>query len=152
MAMAVAPQLHLGSVSSTEAMACSTQSLSSACREHCVAAGAWRCPCCGTWWRGPLLSGITCSAHVLKSSHAPPRAIPLPAGSSALQHSPGTASTAQQRLLPPECMSAREGLAAMRQQFGSLERYGAGVGAFLAPLYGCGELPQAFCRSVLGAT
>ena len=40
----------------------------------------------------------------------------------------------------------------MRQQFGSLERYGAGAGAFLAPLYGCGELPQAFCRSVLGAS
>ena len=38
----------------------------------------------------------------------------------------------------------------MRQQFGSLERYGAGGGAFLTPLYGCGELPQAFCRSALG--
>eukprot|EP00891_Asterochloris_glomerata_P001811 jgi/Astpho2/1811/Aster-x0075 len=50
-------------------------------------------------------------------------------------------------------MSAREGLAVLRQQFGSLERYGAGTGAFLAPLYGCGELPQAFCRvaAVAGA-
>ena len=68
-----------------------------------------------------------------------------------MQHTPGIASRAQQPLQTPECMTAREGLAVMRQQFGSLERYGAGAGAFLAPLYGCGELPQAFCRSVLGA-
>ena len=69
-----------------------------------------------------------------------------------MQQSPGTASRAQQRPWPPECMSAQEGLVVMRQQFGSLERYGAGAGAFLAPLYGCGELPQAFCRLVLGAS
>ena len=32
-------------------------------------------------------------------------------------------------------------------------RYGAGTGALLAPLYGAGELPQAFCRvaAVAGA-
>lgn len=32
-------------------------------------------------------------------------------------------------------------------------RYGPGTGAFLVPLYGCGELPQAFCRvaAVAGA-
>ncbi len=125
--------------------------LFSACREHCVAACPWRCPPCGTLWQWPVLSGITCSGCVLTSSCMLPRVTPLPAGRSDLQHSPGTASSAQPRLQPPECMSAREGLAVLRQQFGSLERYGAGAGAFLAPLYGCGELPQAFCRSVLGA-
>ena len=33
-------------------------------------------------------------------------------------------------------------------------RYGTGTGAFLLPVYGGGELPQAFCRvaAVAGAT
>lgn len=36
---------------------------------------------------------------------------------------------------------------------GDLSRYGPGTGAFLLPVYGGGELPQAFCRvaAVTGA-
>lgn len=35
-----------------------------------------------------------------------------------------------------------------------LHRYGRGSGAFLTPMYGCGEVAQAFCRAaaVQGAT
>ena len=37
--------------------------------------------------------------------------------------------------------------------FEGLSRYGTGTGAFLLPVYGAGELPQAFCRvaAVAGA-
>ena len=48
MAMAVAPRQHLGSVSCTEAMACSTQTLFSASREHFGAASPGHCLPCGS--------------------------------------------------------------------------------------------------------
>lgn len=45
---------------------------------------------------------------------------------------------------PP--LSAAGALALLRLHAGSAGRYGEGTGPFLTPLYGCGELPQAFCR------
>jgi len=43
-------------------------------------------------------------------------------------------------------VTAAAGVAAVRLHLQSTGRYGAGYGAFLLPLYGAGELPQAFCR------
>mmetsp|Transcript_26686 Transcript_26686/g.87507 ORF Transcript_26686/g.87507 Transcript_26686/m.87507 type:complete len:590 (+) Transcript_26686:68-1837(+) len=43
-------------------------------------------------------------------------------------------------------VGAEAGMAAVHQYLTSIGRFGAGQGAFLAPLYGVGELPQAFCR------
>ncbi|GAQ88243.1 rab GDP dissociation inhibito [Klebsormidium nitens] len=43
-------------------------------------------------------------------------------------------------------VTAREGLRAITAYLHSVGRFGPGVGAFLYPLYGSGELPQAFCR------
>ena len=47
---------------------------------------------------------------------------------------------------PGQLMSVKQGMKAMRQYLGSVGRYGPGSGAFLTPMYGCAELPQAFCR------
>ncbi|KAK9810589.1 hypothetical protein WJX73_002878 [Symbiochloris irregularis] len=43
-------------------------------------------------------------------------------------------------------VSAAEGKAAFARYLASVARYGQGSGAFLALMYGCGELAQAFCR------
>ena len=48
--------------------------------------------------------------------------------------------------LSDRLMSVEEGLKAMRQYLSSVGRYGPDTGAFLTPMYGCAELPQAFCR------
>ena len=48
--------------------------------------------------------------------------------------------------LPEGLLSSEAGLTAMRQYLGSVGRYGPNTGALLTPMYGCGELPQAFCR------
>eukprot|EP00850_Spirogloea_muscicola_P022592 SM000302S11672 [mRNA] locus=s302:70159:73783:- [translate_table: standard] len=54
----------------------------------------------------------------------------------------------------PGTLSADEGLRRMVLYFSSLGRFGQPQSAFLYPLYGQGELPQAFCRiaAVKGAT
>ena len=49
-------------------------------------------------------------------------------------------------VLSDSLMSVKEGLKALRQYLSSVGRYGANSGAFLTPMYGCAELPQAFCR------
>ncbi|KAK9838555.1 hypothetical protein WJX81_007100 [Elliptochloris bilobata] len=48
---------------------------------------------------------------------------------------------------------AEQGRAALALYLESAGRYGAGTGALLAPMFGAGELPQAFCRvaAVAGA-
>ena len=53
--------------------------------------------------------------------------------------------------LPP--LSAAAALRLLRLYTQSSGRYGPGTGPFLTPMYGCGELPQAFCRvaAVAGA-
>ncbi|KAL3132542.1 hypothetical protein ABBQ32_009082 [Trebouxia sp. C0010 RCD-2024] len=43
-------------------------------------------------------------------------------------------------------MSVEEGMKALRQYMSSVGRYGPNSGAILTPMYGCAELPQAFCR------
>lgn len=43
-------------------------------------------------------------------------------------------------------MSVEDGVTALRQYLSSVGRYGPNSGAFLTPMYGCAELPQAFCR------
>lgn len=43
-------------------------------------------------------------------------------------------------------LSTEAGVAATRRYLGSVGRYGPNTGALLTPMYGCGELPQAFCR------
>ncbi|CAL8462001.1 g1532 [Coccomyxa elongata] len=50
-------------------------------------------------------------------------------------------------------VSAAGGMAALARYMESVGRYGADTAAFLVPLYGGGELPQAFCRvaAVAGA-
>lgn len=50
-------------------------------------------------------------------------------------------------------LSAAEALCLLRLYTQSAGRYGEDTGAFLTPMYGCGELPQAFCRvaAVAGA-
>ena len=48
--------------------------------------------------------------------------------------------------LSDRLMSVEEGLKAARQYLSSVGRYGCESGAFLTPMYGCAELPQAFCR------
>lgn len=61
------------------------------------------------------------------------------------KHSQGYDSSAVAE--PPQgLLSTEAGLAAMRQYLGSVGRYGPSTGALLTPMYGCGELPQAFCR------
>ena len=49
-------------------------------------------------------------------------------------------------VLSDSLMSAEQGLKALRQYLSSVGRYGPNSGAFLTPIYGCAELPQAFCR------
>ena len=44
-------------------------------------------------------------------------------------------------------LNREEGRARVGTYLRSVGRFGAGQGAFLAPLWGSGELPQAFCRS-----
>lgn len=51
--------------------------------------------------------------------------------------------------LPEGLLSTEAGLRAIRQYLGSLGRHGPNTGALLTPMYGCAELPQAFCRSAL---
>ncbi|EIE25039.1 FAD/NAD(P)-binding domain-containing protein [Coccomyxa subellipsoidea C-169] len=50
-------------------------------------------------------------------------------------------------------VSTADGMAALARYMESVGRYGADTAAFLVPLYGGGELPQAFCRvaAVAGA-
>lgn len=48
--------------------------------------------------------------------------------------------------LPDGVMSVEHGIKAIRQYLSSVGRYGPSSGAFLTPMYGCAELPQAFCR------
>jgi len=55
-------------------------------------------------------------------------------------------AAAKEGPLQPGIVSAREGKAAMAKYIASVGRYGPGTGAFLVPLYGMGEIPQAFCR------
>lgn len=43
-------------------------------------------------------------------------------------------------------MTIEEGVKALRQYMSSVGRYGPNSGAILTPMYGCAELPQAFCR------
>jgi hypothetical protein len=50
------------------------------------------------------------------------------------------------RVVDEGAVTAAAGVAAVRLHLQSTGRYGAGHGAFLLPLYGAGELPQAFCR------
>lgn len=67
---------------------------------------------------------------------------PLSTNSSASHQSgPGSAGIASDSL-----MSVEDGLKALRQYLSSVGRYGPNSGAFLTPMYGCAELPQAFCR------
>ena len=47
----------------------------------------------------------------------------------------------------PRPLSRQEGRSRVMTYLRSVGRFGAGQGAFLAPLWGSGELPQAFCRS-----
>jgi len=66
------------------------------------------------------------------------------------------ATTDQGSGAPPASarISAAEGKAAMLKYIASAGRHGPGTGAFILPLYGSGEIPQAFCRvgAVGGAT
>ena len=48
--------------------------------------------------------------------------------------------------LSDRLMSVEEGVKALGQYLSSVGRYGPNSGAFLTPMYGCAELPQAFCR------
>lgn len=43
-------------------------------------------------------------------------------------------------------MTVEQGVQALRQYLSSVGRHGPSSGAFLTPMYGCAELPQAFCR------
>ena len=47
----------------------------------------------------------------------------------------------------PRPLSRKEGRSRVMTYLRSVGRFGTGQGAFLAPLWGSGELPQAFCRS-----
>ena len=86
------------------------------------------------------------------SDPQPPPDIPTP---SSLEGSPSCiASSASPQsesqpvaagILSDSLMSVEEGLKALRQYLSSVGRYGANSGAFLTPMYGCAELPQAFC-------
>ncbi|PRW45613.1 rab s geranylgeranyltransferase component A 2 [Chlorella sorokiniana] len=72
-------------------------------------------------------------------------------GSSGGTAEPGHAAVTQQRPAQQQQqqqgMTAAEGLEQLRLFVQSAGRYGPDTGPFLTPLYGCGELPQAFCRS-----
>jgi len=46
-------------------------------------------------------------------------------------------------------MTVEQGVQALRQYLSSVGRHGPSSGAFLTPMYGCAELPQAFCRCTL---
>ncbi len=46
-------------------------------------------------------------------------------------------------------VSIEQGVKALRQYLSSVGRYGPSSGAFLTPMYGCAELPQAFCRCAI---
>jgi len=43
--------------------------------------------------------------------------------------------------------SVKQGLEMLKTHSLSVGRYGPGTGAYLSPMYGCGEIPQALCRS-----
>lgn len=46
-------------------------------------------------------------------------------------------------------MTVEQGVQALRQYLSSVGRHGPSSGAFLTLMYGCAELPQAFCRCTL---
>jgi len=46
-------------------------------------------------------------------------------------------------------MTVEQGVQALRQYLSSVGRHGPSSGACLTPMYGCAELPQAFCRCTL---
>ncbi|GAB4822847.1 hypothetical protein N2152v2_009893 [Parachlorella kessleri] len=77
---------------------------------------------------------------------------------------PASGLEAPQETVPPDgdsgeqppsaaVFSAAAALKLMGIHLGSVGRYGQDAGPFLTPMYGCGELPQAFCRvaAVAGA-
>lgn len=52
----------------------------------------------------------------------------------------------QHTLHGDDMFSCYDALCMLRLYMDSLGRYGTDAGPFLTPMYGCGELPQAFCR------
>ena len=53
---------------------------------------------------------------------------------------------------PDRVLTVEQGVKALRQYLGSVGQYGPSSGAFLTPMYGCAELPQAFCRCAVFAS
>ena len=83
-------------------------------------------------------------ADFLASRDLSPRLTAFVAYAIALLDHQQTSSQSADVAASPSRVSTREGVARMRAQLLSIGRYGPG--AFLYPIYGLGELPQAFAR------
>ncbi len=74
---------------------------------------------------------------------------PAPAASAA-EHQPAAEEPAAAASTSTSgMMTVEQGVQALRQYLSSVGRHGPSSGAFLTPMYGCAELPQAFCRCTL---
>ncbi|DBA93573.1 TPA: hypothetical protein ACH3X3_013652 [Trebouxia sp. C0006] len=71
----------------------------------------------------------------------------LASAAAAGEHQPAAEVPAAAASAPASgMMTVEQGVQALRQYLSSVGRHGPSSGAFLTPMYGCAELPQAFCR------
>ena len=88
----------------------------------------------------------------MSSSAASPASVasqPAPAAAAA-EHQPAAEEPAAAASASTSgMMTVEQGVQALRQYLSSVGRHGPSSGAFLTPMYGCAELPQAFCRCTL---
>ncbi|KAL3156780.1 hypothetical protein ABBQ38_001051 [Trebouxia sp. C0009 RCD-2024] len=84
-----------------------------------------------TFTSQPTSEASTSDAAPTAAPHSAPQSAPQPVAA---------------RGLCDGLMSVQEGVKALRQYMSSVGRYGPNSGAILTPMYGCAELPQAFCR------
>lgn len=91
-------------------------------------------------------AGLQPSMSSSAASPASRASQPAPAAAAA-EHQPAAAeSAAAASASTSGMMTVEQGVQALRQYLSSVGRHGPSSGAFLTPMYGCAELPQAFCR------
>lgn len=96
---------------------------------------------------------ISDSSAPLTSASEPSATSSLACATSSASHSTSasaaehqSAGTAVPSHVNSVVMTVAQGVRALRQYLNSVGRHGPSSGALLTPMYGCAELPQAFCR------
>ena len=89
------------------------------------------------------------SSSAASPASAAPQSAPA-AAAAAAEHQPTAEEPAAAASASTSgMMTVEQGVQALRQYLSSVGRHGPSSGAFLTPMYGCAELPQAFCRCTL---